>query len=348
VLTSAHALEACSAACPLHCLRARGDVRLSSELSPSLTHSPGAAPPAPRRGRSRGLCALPTRGSAGGRHHRHSRASRDRSLPPRLYGKGGGRRARVCGCVRPDDGEAAAPQPLCSKRAPRRGLASPASPTRASCSVLGEAPARGGEPPGPSRPLAAPPPPSHAATAAVSFCATRRSCSLPPTRLRRRCVLRCDPPRWQQRALLVPLPASGPGATGHWASGHRPSGHRASGHVGPLAIGTGTLRPSGHCVHRDIAWGCRHRHARRAVLVLASARALKACSTACPLHYLYARGGSQSWQSPSQSCQSPSQPSHTVCLRLPWSKCRSRGLPTGKDPPRPSRNCYLAERGGAA
>ena len=143
VLTSAHALEACSAACPLHCLRARGDVRLSSELSPSLTHSPGAAPPAPRRGRSRGLCALPTRGSAGRRHHRHSRASRGRSLPPRLYGKGGGRRARVCGCVRPDDGEAAAPQPLCSKRAPRRGLASPASPTRASCSVLGEAPARG-------------------------------------------------------------------------------------------------------------------------------------------------------------------------------------------------------------
>jgi hypothetical protein len=69
------------------------------------------------------------------------------------------------------------------------------------------------EPPGPSRPLAAPPPPSHAATAAVSFCATKRSCSLPPTRLRRRCVLRCDPPRWQQRALLVPLPASGPGAT---------------------------------------------------------------------------------------------------------------------------------------
>jgi hypothetical protein len=43
VLTSAHALEACSAARPLHCLRARGDVRLSSELSPSLTHSPGAA-----------------------------------------------------------------------------------------------------------------------------------------------------------------------------------------------------------------------------------------------------------------------------------------------------------------
>ena len=213
MLTSAHAQEACSAARPLHCLRARGDVRLSSELSPSLTHSPGAAPPAPRRGRSRGLCALPTRGSAGGRHHRHSRDSRGRSLPPRLYGKGGGRRARVCGCVRPDDGEAAAPQPLCSKRAPRRGLASPASPTRASCSVLGEAPARGGEPPGPSRPLAAPPPPSHAATAAVSFCATRRSCSLPPTRLRRRCVLRCDPPRWQQRALLVPLPASGPGAT---------------------------------------------------------------------------------------------------------------------------------------
>ena len=118
-------------------------MRLSSELSPSLTHSPGAAPPAPRRGRSRGLCALPTRGSAGRRHHRHSRASRDRSLPPRLYGKGGVRRARVCRCVRPDDGEAAAPQPLCSKRAPRRGLASPASPTRASCSVLGEAPARG-------------------------------------------------------------------------------------------------------------------------------------------------------------------------------------------------------------
>ena len=143
VLTSAHALEACSAARPLHCLRARGDVRLSSELSPSLTHSPGAAPPAPRRGRSRGLCALPTRGSAGGRHHRHSLASRGRPFPPRLYGKGGGRRARVCGCVRPDDGEAAAPQPLCSKRAPRRGLASPASPTRASCSVLGEAPARG-------------------------------------------------------------------------------------------------------------------------------------------------------------------------------------------------------------
>ena len=143
VLTSAHALEACSAARPLHCLRARGDVRLSSELSASLTHSPGAAPPAPRRGRSRGLCALPTRGSAGGRHHRHSRASRGRSFPPRLYGKGGGRRARVCGCVRPDDGEAAAPQPLCSKRAPRRGLASLASPTRASCSVLGEAPARG-------------------------------------------------------------------------------------------------------------------------------------------------------------------------------------------------------------
>ena len=143
MLTSAHALEACSAARPLHCLRARGDVRLSSELSASLTHSPGAAPPAPRRGRSRGLCALPTRGSAGGRHHRHSRASRGRSFPPRLYGKGGGRRARVCGCVRPDDGEAAAPQPLCSKRAPRRGLASPASPTRVSCSVLGEAPARG-------------------------------------------------------------------------------------------------------------------------------------------------------------------------------------------------------------
>ena len=69
------------------------------------------------------------------------------------------------------------------------------------------------EPPGPSRPLAAPPPPSHAATAAVSFCATKRSCSLPPTRLRRRCVLRRDPPRWQQRALLVPLPASGPSAT---------------------------------------------------------------------------------------------------------------------------------------
>ena len=170
MLTSAHAQEACSAARPLHCLRARGDVRLSSELSPSLTHSPGAAPPAPRRGRSRGLCALPTRGSAGGRHHRHSRdsrgrsrglcalptrgsagrrhhrhsrASRGRSLPPRLYGKGGVRRARVCRCVRPDDGEAAAPQPLYSKRAPRRGLASPASPTRASCSVLGEAPARG-------------------------------------------------------------------------------------------------------------------------------------------------------------------------------------------------------------
>ena len=149
VLTSAHALEACSAACPLHCLRARGDVRLSSELSPSLTHSPGAAPPAPRRGRSRGLCALPTRGSAGGRHHRHSRASRGRSFPSRHYGKGGGRRARVCGCVRPDDGEAAAPQPLCSKRAPRRGLASPASPTRASCSVLGEAPARGARASGP-------------------------------------------------------------------------------------------------------------------------------------------------------------------------------------------------------
>ena len=27
---------------------------------------------------------------------------------------------------------------------------------------------------------------------------------------------------------------------------------------------------------------------------------------------------------------------------------RSRGLPAGKDPPRPSQNCYLAERGGAA
>jgi len=273
VLTSAHALEACSAACPLHCLRARGDVRLSSELSPSLTHSPGAAPPAPRRGRSRGLCALPTRGSAGGRHHRHSRASRDRSLPPRLYGKGGGRRARVCGCVRPDDGEAAAPQPLCSKRAPRRGLASPASPTRASCSVLGEAPARGGEPPGPSRPLAAPPPPSHAATAAVSFCATRRSCSLPPTRLRRRCVLRCDPPRWQQRALLVPLPASGPGAT--------------------LAVGVARSplawrRAAG----RAAAQSAASTAARRAVSMLASARALEACPAACPPHCLclYARG----------------------------------------------------------
>ncbi|EOD18246.1 hypothetical protein EMIHUDRAFT_432338 [Emiliania huxleyi CCMP1516] len=68
--------------------------------------------------------------------------------------------------------------------------------------------------------------------------------------------------------------------------------------------------------------------ARRAVLVLASARALKACSTACPLHYLYARGGSQSWQSPSQFsqfCQSPSQPSHAVCLRLPWSKWMGGG-----------------------
>ena len=136
-LAPAHALVACP---PCRC--ARSDVRLSSKRSPSLTRSPGAAPPAPRRGRSRGLCALPTRGSAGGRHRRHSRASRGRSLPPRLCGKGGGR-ARVCGCVRPDDGEAAAPQPLCPKRAPRRGLASPASPTRASCSVLGEAPARG-------------------------------------------------------------------------------------------------------------------------------------------------------------------------------------------------------------
>ena len=56
-LAPAHALVACPP-----CRRARGDVRLSSKRSPSLTHSPGAAPPAPRRGRSRGLCALPTRG----------------------------------------------------------------------------------------------------------------------------------------------------------------------------------------------------------------------------------------------------------------------------------------------
>ena len=213
----------------------------------------------------------------------------------------------------------------------RRAVVSPLQPRRrgrrARCSARRLPEER--EPPGPSRPPAAPPPPSHAATAAVSFCATRRSCSLPPTRLRRRCVLRCDPPRWQQRALLVPLPASGPGATPAVGVARSPLAWR---------------RAAGRAAAQSAASSA----ARRAVLVLASARALKACSTACPLHYLYARGGSQSWRSPSQSCQSPSQPSHTVCLRLPWSKCRSRGLPAGKDPPRPSRNCYLAERGGAA
>jgi len=259
VLTSAHALEACSAACPLHCLRARGDVRLSSELSPSLTHSPGAAPPAPRRGRSRGLCALPTRGSAGGRHHRHSRASRGRSLPPRLYGKGGGRRARVCGCVRPDDGEAAAPQPLCSKRAPRRGLASPASPTRASCSVLGEAPARGARA---SWPVAS-------ACGAAAALACRHRCRL---------VLRDETLvftaadalaatlRFAVRSAAVaaarsPRPAPGEWTRRYWPLGLWPSGLwpsalwpsglwpcRASGHRDRDIASIGTLRPSGHCV----------------------------------------------------------------------------------------------------
>mmetsp|Transcript_29710 Transcript_29710/g.93100 ORF Transcript_29710/g.93100 Transcript_29710/m.93100 type:complete len:260 (-) Transcript_29710:370-1149(-) len=119
-------------ACPRRCAAELRAVAVAHSLTGRSAASTTAWP-----------LARPLRGSAGGRHHRHSRASRGRSLPPRLYGKGGGRRARVCGCVRPDDGEAAAPQPLCSKRAPRRGLASPASPTRASCSVLGEAPARG-------------------------------------------------------------------------------------------------------------------------------------------------------------------------------------------------------------
>ena len=92
----------------------------------------------------------------------------------------------------------------------------------------------------------------------------------------------------------------------------------------PLAVGVARSplawrRAAGRAAAQSAASSA----ARRAVLVLASARALKACSTACPLHYLYARGGSQSWQSPSQFsqfCQSPSQPSHAVCLRLPWSK----------------------------
>jgi len=96
VLASARALEACPAACPPHCLclYARGDLRPGSELPPPLVPRRGAAT-APVVA-ARAASALPTRGSAGGRHHRRSCTSRGRPSPPRLVEGGGGERSRVC------------------------------------------------------------------------------------------------------------------------------------------------------------------------------------------------------------------------------------------------------------
>jgi hypothetical protein len=95
MLASARALEACPAACPPHCLclYARGDLRPGSELPPPLVPRRGAAT-APVVA-ARAASALPTRGSAGGRHYRHSCTSRGRPSPPRLF-EGGAASARVC------------------------------------------------------------------------------------------------------------------------------------------------------------------------------------------------------------------------------------------------------------
>ena len=122
VLTSAHALEACleacSAACPLHCLWARGDVRLSSELSPPLRRRERRRY---HRVAARGAPALPTRGSAGRRHCRRSCAGRGHPSPSRLSGRRGAACAHVCGRQTTFEGdcEAAAPAaaPLCTRAA---------------------------------------------------------------------------------------------------------------------------------------------------------------------------------------------------------------------------------------
>ena len=206
VPTSAHALEACSAACPLHCLYARGDLRPGSELPPSLVHRARRCYRAvawllalplrcPRAARRAGDTILARAPAAGARHH-----------PASL---GGGRRALACVCgwtALEGAGGAAATAAALLERALRRGRL----PGRADESVApnarqGACPGR--EPPaGPALPL-------------CGAFARRRRCRLtprnvPPGLARRRHALQrcgglqCDPPRWQRapRAPLVPAP----------------------------------------------------------------------------------------------------------------------------------------------
>ena len=101
VLTSAHALEACleacSAACPLHCLWARGDVRLSSELSPPLRRRERRRY---HRVAARGAPALPiVVRQAGDTVAARAPAAGTRRRP--VSPGGGGRRALTCAGARP-------------------------------------------------------------------------------------------------------------------------------------------------------------------------------------------------------------------------------------------------------
>ena len=129
-----------------------------------------------RRGvAARAASALPTHGSAGGRHCRRLCASRGRSSPDRLPGGGGGERSRVC---------AAGPLSRATARLPppppprvRAALGSLLQPHRRGRRVRRSR--QGACPKGESlltrrARFAAAPPPSHAAAAAVSPHATCR------------------------------------------------------------------------------------------------------------------------------------------------------------------------------
>ena len=200
MLASARALEACPATCPprCRCLYARGDLRPGSELPPPLVPRRGAAT-APVVA-ARAASALPTRGSAGGRHYRHSCTSRGRPSPPRL--SGGGRRALACACgcaTLEGAGGAAATAAALLERALRRGRL----PGRADesvapkCSVRNlpwaQAPRWPGAPA--LRRLRTPPPlPSHSAQRAAGA-------SPPPT---------CSAAMWRSAVLSASVAALSP------------------------------------------------------------------------------------------------------------------------------------------
>ena len=198
VLTSAHApeacLEACSAACPLHCLWARGDVRLSSELSPPLRRRERRRY---HRVAARGAPALPiVVRQAGDTVAACAPRLRAPVAVPSLREEGGGVRSRVRA---PDHfrGRLRGGRP--SRRSALHArcavVASPASLTRASRSALGRALAEEREPPSPSlTPCSA----SAALTRRRRYRLAPRDATLVFARrqyVRRRCGLQCDPPR---------------------------------------------------------------------------------------------------------------------------------------------------------
>ena len=173
MLAPARALEACPAARPPHCLclHARGDLRPGSELPPPLVPRRGAAT-APVVA-ARAASALPTHGSAGGRHHRRSCTSRGRPSPPRLVEGGGGERSRVCAAAPLSRAPAGLPPPPSLYLSGHCAAdASPAADESVALSARQVA-CPGSEPPaGPAPPRSAAP--SHAAAAAVSLRATCR------------------------------------------------------------------------------------------------------------------------------------------------------------------------------